>query len=142
MIDIDKIEEAFEFKEIKDILRLEYNNNLNNMFCNYNWLTVFDREYFFKILWYYRENKKLNWIKIINSGQFIWSLNDFYRFREYFNWNDMTYQILAGSFEQTEVSIYTFLKVFEKYINWHLINRLIGVDNLQKFKQAFMIEVQ
>ena len=139
MIDIDKIEEALEFKEIKDILRLEYNNNLNNMFCNYNWLTVFDREYFFKILWYYRKNKTLNWIKIINSGQFIWSLNDFYRFCEYFNWTEMTYQILAGNFKQTEVSIYTFLKLFEKYINWHLINKLIGVDNLQKFKQAFMI---
>ena len=110
------------------------------MFCNYNWLTVFDREYFFKILWYYRENKILNWIKIINSGQFIWSLNDLWKFREYFNWTDMTYQILAGNFEQTGVSIYTFLKVFEKYINWHLINKLTGVDNLQKFKQAFMID--
>lgn len=130
MINSEKIVQELEFEEIKNILKQEYNNNLTNMFCNYNWLTVFGREYFFKVLWFYRENKTIDWCHIIANGQFSWTLEEIWQFRDYYNWNVLTYYFSIGYVQRASYSDVEFFKKFINYLNWDILKRELGTDPL------------
>lgn len=141
MISSENIAEALEFKEVNEILKLRYGNDLTSMFSYYNWDRTFGRKIFFKALWFYRENKTIDWCHIITEGQFRWTLEEIWQFRDYYNWNELTYCYSIGYVQSPSYSAVEFFEKFINYLDWNIIKEEMGEDALNFMIKYINIKV-
>lgn len=124
MIESEKIKESLEFQEVNYLLKQKYDNNITELFtCE----SLNNDKYYFDALWHFRNDSSIIWQTIILYGPAEWTLNIFYRFREYLDWNDISKNLQLGYYSCAfGIDRFEFLEMFKAYVNWKIIKHYAG----------------